>query len=259
MRLLLTGVRTLTVPVRLKAGDEVWVREAWRGWNCCGPDELKDSLNATMAMVNNALKSITDPALTSTKEYKAAIKSFVPQTAPSGWAEIDYRVDGKRVRINGLTLTQTDDARVIGQIDVGVSSDPWRSASLMPEWASRFKLKVQSARKLGARSFRVTFAPETDKGRGVYRKYKVTRTDGSSRKGKKHAECSYYVLDLQHDEFARPALEAYAKACRKQFPDLAADIDDLLSVTPCGCRAVAECMHFNSPQNLHEAMVEKLS
>ena len=32
-------------------------------------------------------------------------------------------------------------------------------------------------------------------------KYRVTRTDGSSESGGKHAQCSYYVLDLTHDRF----------------------------------------------------------
>jgi hypothetical protein len=93
---------------------------------------------------------------------------------------------------------------------------------------------------------------------GVYRKYKVTRTDGSSRKGKKHAECSYFVLDLEHDPFALPALEAYQKACKKTQPELARDLDEILKTRPCGCRSVGECTHHMMPQTPNEAMSEKL-
>lgn len=83
-----------------------------------------------------------------------------------------------------------------------------------------------------------------DTSRGIYRKYRVERTDGSSAPGGKHEQCAYFVLDLEHDEFAVPALKAYARACRKGFPDLAADILRIIETTPmqCGCRE-ASCPH----------------
>lgn len=59
---------------------------------------------------------------------------------------------------------------------------------------------------------------------GLYRKFRVSRTDGSSRKGKKHHGCRYFVLDLDHDKFARAAIEAYASACKDEYPFLAADL-----------------------------------
>ena len=68
-----------------------------------------------------------------------------------------------------------------------------------------------------------------DKQIGLYQKYYVERTDGSSGPGGKHENCSYYVLDLVHDEFAIPALRAYAAACRGEYPQLAADIDDIIT------------------------------
>jgi hypothetical protein len=95
--------------------------------------------------------------------------------------------------------------------------------------------------------------PMTDEQRGIYRKYKVERTDGSSAPGGKHADCAYFVLDLEHDEFARAALEAYAEACRKTHPDLAADIRHMLAARPCGCRSVGECSHIFSPKTMNEA------
>ncbi len=95
----------------------------------------------------------------------------------------------------------------------------------------------------------------TDVSRGVYRKFKVTRTDGSSRKGKKHHTCSYFILDLAHDPFCRPALYAYAKACRRKYPQLAQDIRASLAYKEpraCGCRE-ALCPHsvnFGPPMEI---------
>jgi hypothetical protein len=85
-----------------------------------------------------------------------------------------------------------------------------------------------------------------DADRGIYRKFKVERTDGSSAPGGKHSGCSYFVLDLDHDPFARPALGAYAKACRKKFPELARQLERIpwlpTSSPQCGCRE-AMCPH----------------
>jgi len=56
--------------------------------------------------------------------------------------------------------------------------------------------------------------------RGVYRKYEIKRTSPS----KKHEDCDYFVLDLDHDPFALAALRAYAEACSETHPELAADL-----------------------------------
>ena len=63
-----------------------------------------------------------------------------------------------------------------------------------------------------------------DKTRGLYDKFVVTRTDGSSAEGGKHHECQYFVLDLTHDKFAVEALHAYAMACAKEYPLLSSDL-----------------------------------
>ena len=64
----------------------------------------------------------------------------------------------------------------------------------------------------------------SDKAKGLYRKYRVERLDGSSAQGRKHAECEYFVLDLVHDEFATKALISYAIACSEKYPKLAVDL-----------------------------------
>jgi hypothetical protein len=63
-----------------------------------------------------------------------------------------------------------------------------------------------------------------DKQRGLYRKFHVTRTDGSSKPGGKHEHCRYFVLDLDHDQYAAAALKAYEEACCAEFPRLAIDL-----------------------------------
>jgi hypothetical protein len=72
-------------------------------------------------------------------------------------------------------------------------------------------------------------ADQTDE-RGICRKYNVTRTDGSSGPGGKHERCAYFVLDLEHDPYAVPALKAYAEACRGTHPQLAIDIEASLNL-----------------------------
>lgn len=60
--------------------------------------------------------------------------------------------------------------------------------------------------------------------KGLYEKFRVERTDGQSAEGGKHYGCSYFVLDLDHDKFALPALEAYAEACKDSHPALYGDL-----------------------------------
>lgn len=60
--------------------------------------------------------------------------------------------------------------------------------------------------------------------RGLYEKFKIKRTDGAHRKGKKHHECAYFVLDVTHDIHAIPALCAYADSCAHDYPELARDL-----------------------------------
>lgn len=68
--------------------------------------------------------------------------------------------------------------------------------------------------------------------RGLFRKYDVERTDGSSAPGEKHHACEYFVLDLSHDPFAPAALRAYAEACAQEYPALAADLRTIATVAP---------------------------
>jgi hypothetical protein len=65
---------------------------------------------------------------------------------------------------------------------------------------------------------------ELDKTRGLYHKFNVVRTDGTSEPGKRHEGCCYFVLDCTHDRYALPALRAYAAACEAEYRLLSRDI-----------------------------------
>ena len=85
--------------------------------------------------------------------------------------------------------------------------------------------------------------------RGVYEKFsRIERTDGTHVEGGKHHGCRYFVLDLDHDEYARAAMRAYAAACREKYPALAEDIDDMFRAWPCGCRSIDECERLLHPR-----------
>lgn len=59
---------------------------------------------------------------------------------------------------------------------------------------------------------------------GLYEKFTVVRNDGKSAPGEKHENCSYFVLDLTHDNHAIPALRAYAESCKAEYPELSGDL-----------------------------------
>ncbi len=63
-----------------------------------------------------------------------------------------------------------------------------------------------------------------DKERGLYNKFRVTRTDERDAPGDRHWQCEYFVLDLTHDPHALPAIQAYANSCGADYPQLAVDI-----------------------------------
>ena len=66
----------------------------------------------------------------------------------------------------------------------------------------------------------------------IYDKFQVFRSDGKHAPGEKHHGCQYFVLDLRHDAFAYPALEAYASACEATHPMLADDLRNLIALGP---------------------------
>lgn len=65
---------------------------------------------------------------------------------------------------------------------------------------------------------------KTNAQQGLYGKFRVERTDGSSAPGGKHHGCQYFVLDVTHDKHAAVALAAYAGAVAATHPQLAADM-----------------------------------
>lgn len=59
---------------------------------------------------------------------------------------------------------------------------------------------------------------------GIYQKFFVERTDGSSAPGGKHHGCRYFVLDLDHDPAAPDTLRKYAEKVAESHPLLSRDI-----------------------------------
>jgi len=53
----------------------------------------------------------------------------------------------------------------------------------------------------------------------------VRRTDGQSEAGQKHDGCNYFVLDIDHDPHAVPALKAYIESAHMDgYQILAGDL-----------------------------------
>jgi len=64
---------------------------------------------------------------------------------------------------------------------------------------------------------------DPDRERGLYSKFLVERMDVEA--AQRHRDCDFFVLDLNHDALAIPALEAYVKAARENgYHKLAADL-----------------------------------
>lgn len=57
----------------------------------------------------------------------------------------------------------------------------------------------------------------------IYHKYNVVRVDNAETdpESKHFGGCFLFVLDVDHDPFARKAIAAYAEACHRTHPDLA--------------------------------------
>lgn len=77
-----------------------------------------------------------------------------------------------------------------------------------------------------------------DRNRGLFSKFTVNRNDGSSQANGKHDGCRYFVLDLDHDPHAIPAVLAYAESCAVDGYDKLAD--DLLALADVMLREQSE-------------------
>jgi hypothetical protein len=91
--------------------------------------------------------------------------------------------------------------------------------------------------------------PRDEKCIGLYEKFRVERTDGSSGEGRKHADCEYFVLDLTHDRHAYAALTAYAQSCSEDFPALANDLLERAT-------AIAKREPLRGPRTREEVIAE---
>lgn len=67
---------------------------------------------------------------------------------------------------------------------------------------------------------------------GLFRKFNVSRVDGSDAAGGKHHGCEYFVLDVDHDVHAPAALRAYAQACKDTHPVLSQELAARFGAAP---------------------------
>jgi hypothetical protein len=100
---------------------------------------------------------------------------------------------------------------------------------LLQAWigAERSRPQAEPAKPEGAAVAREQDDPKYDRSTGLYEKFRVERTNGSSGPGGKHEHCEYFVLDLTHDEHAYAALTAYATSCADDFPQLSNDLREI--------------------------------
>lgn len=94
-----------------------------------------------------------------------------------------------------------------------------------------------------------------DRTRGLYPIYKVERLDSSTAPGQKHASCFHFVLDAAHDPCALPALRAYADACERDYPLLAADLRRVIAD---GARSLAERERSLDPRHYEKPALRLL-
>lgn len=67
---------------------------------------------------------------------------------------------------------------------------------------------------------------DDDKKRGVYKRYEVKRLNDLDGK---HDDCFLFVLDIDHDPFAVPALNSYIDACEHDYELLAHSLTHVLT------------------------------
>lgn len=91
-------------------------------------------------------------------------------------------------------------------------------------WADRNDVIGKLESSIAAAEQAEQAEPANQQRAGVYRKFNVSRTDGRDLPGGDRHGAEYFVLDVTHDKFAKPALAAYAAACRNDYPALADDM-----------------------------------
>ncbi len=82
-----------------------------------------------------------------------------------------------------------------------------------------------SAQPVAQPAFQMRDTSKPAEAQGLFQKFEVRRVDDSDSPGGKHFGCRYFVIDMDHDEFAPNALRHYAQDCKATHPTLAADLE----------------------------------
>ena len=100
---------------------------------------------------------------------------------------------------------------------------------------------------------------------GLYDKYKVVRTDGTSRTGGKNENARHFVLSIDSDPHALPALRAYINSCTTEYPALAEDlgrlvreVQDTREQTPASRAQTMKCIALDIRTKQAEIVLEQM-
>lgn len=150
------------------------------------------------------------------------------------WLGLDVAAD-ERDKLHAEAIKAAEDwvfAEYLSTRSIG------RGGPNLSEGVSKAEGRARNAiSALAAAAVQACHFPQRDQSRpaeqqGVFQKFEVRRTDGSSAPGGKHHGCHYFVLDVDHDALAKPALQAYAAACSTTHPDLSADMVKRFDLAP---------------------------
>jgi hypothetical protein len=137
---------------------------------------------------------------------------------------------------------------------LGVSRDIWRIATCdalvhyVQDTVRSLRAAMEAPPKQQEQSGEAVALPGRDVSKpaeqqGMFRKFEVSRVDGSDQPGGKHHGCEYFVLDVTHDQHAKAALDAYAEACKETHPELSRDMVDRYALSPAAAEAQGKvCM-----------------
>ena len=153
---------------------------------------------------------------------RARTQQAVPQVAaPAGWRWVP-KVPTEDMQIRGDEATSgyvdwdsdhVSDGREMSEMVDGIWSAMLDAAPAAP------------SQVVGKPAFPPRDLTKPAEQQGIFEKFTVRRNDGSDAPGGKHHGCRYFVLDLDHDQHAGPAMHAYAVSCRATHPVLAEDIE----------------------------------
>jgi hypothetical protein len=186
-------------------------------------DELRDTLVAVSAAIaerdDRAAQKMIGEILAASPPPTSPAEQQAPSAAAADTVVLEAALRAIHQAIDLIGEPDTERLRTVRRV--------LRGAVIVAEDAGEAATAPQPAPHLPERD-----ASLPAERQGLFRKFVVGRVDGSDKPGGKHHGCTYFVLDVDHDPCARPALAAYAAACESTHPTLAADLRTKWGVVP---------------------------